>query len=111
MTIIADYGDYHVESIRVVFNIEDAAGEYVSADINLEQGGRYMGSSTTINGGASNDNSQRIAAVQLGIRAPVAKDAFFGDEITQVRARLLKDAGTAGSTAVAVEMLIWIRKA
>jgi len=108
LTIVATFPDFHVENHRVVFNIEDAAGEYVSADVNVDKGGRYLGSSTTINGGASNDNSQRIAAVQLGLRAPVAKDAFFGDEVTQIRARLLKDAGTAGTTAVAVEMLIWI---
>lgn len=109
MTIIAEYGDYHVENHRVVFNIENGAGEYTSSDVNLDKGGRYMTSSSQIVGGAANDNSNRIAATQLQIRAPVAEDPDFGDRVTQIRARVLKTAGTAGTTAIAVEMTIWVR--
>ena len=108
MTIIATFPGYHVENHRIVYDIEDAAGEYFSADVSVDRGGRYMASSIQLNGGGSNSNSQALGPLEVALRAPVAKDPVFGDEITLFRARGLKEAGTSGTTAIAVDITIWI---
>jgi len=109
MPTIIDMGDYHVEFLTIPLTAQNAADRYFSASLPLEKAGRYVGAaviSTSV--GGNNDNSQAIGGIE--VREGDGTALNYGDPITNISIRLVKQVGTSGPLVVTFNVLIFLRK-
>jgi len=108
LTIVFNLGDeFWIEQLNLVVQLQDAAGEYSSAVLNLQKPGNAVGYTITPTNPADNDNVQAVGIVHLTNQAggSIASGAF----ITGVTANITKAIGTAGNTNVSINVSLLMR--
>jgi len=109
MTIIFSQGNnFWIESLIIpVTLVNSAGGTSQSAVITLEKPGDVLGLSTTASDSDQNDNVQAIGLVILLDQG--SDNIVFGENITGVRIRLVKQAGTDGNITMSFHVLLFMR--
>jgi len=108
MTIIFSQGDeFWIEQLNLVVQLQDAAGEYSSAVLNLEKPGSCIGYTITPTNPADNDNTQAVGIVHL--TSQVGGSIASGQPISGVTANVIKAIGTAGNTNVSINVTVLMR--
>lgn len=82
---------------------------FESGDVNLERGGRCVGTTITICSASNNDNTQAIGAIYPSFNAGTANFSY-GLAVNSVRGRVIKQAGTFGNTNVNLCIILLMRK-
>jgi len=104
MTIVLDFGTWHVEAITNVLTIPDAAGRVESSTINVQRPGNLLSYTISLLGISDTVNAQVMANVEAKNQSgtSLAVGVFF----TGIRIRANKQAGTGVTTLTTVTTLI-----
>lgn len=109
MTIILEFGTWHVEYHRLTVDLPDAASGTLGALQNLDRPGAFIGIAITGASGTNNDNTQAVALYEI---VNQSNNAFiFGDRPTGIRMFVIKQIGTSGVTTITFHCLMFIRDA
>jgi len=108
MSIVILGKGWHVESTVISVTIEDAAGTY-DTDFALEKPGAFLAGVATPTEFTTNDNIHAIGIISLARATPSATQLTIGQNCTGMRVRIIKGAGTAGSTGVVIVATVVIR--
>lgn len=110
MTVIADFGDWWIETHMVTVSITDAAGAVVSGEITLNRGGNFMSSSVFVqNMDSGNDNHQSIGVIAIE-RFAAPRQLVQGLAVTSLRLVLSKLAGVSGAANMVFMVTIFLRR-
>jgi len=109
MPVIFDNGEFWIDYIDLVtVTIEDAASAYTTGNINLTRPGHVVGVATSGRFTVNNDN---VAAIGLIMTLDTGAGSIsYGEFLSQFRIRIIKAAGTAGSTPVGLQVIFFMRK-
>jgi len=108
MPIIFEEGDrFWIEQHTVTVALEDAAGRYDAADTNLIKKGSVVGYTATCQQMVDNDNAEAVGMWE--IRDESGSNLVYGERTTQFRLRVIKAAGTAGTTNQTWQILLFIK--
>jgi len=110
MTIIFEYGDeFWIERMESTVTLEDAAGRYASGIATLERAGDFLSGFAIARSLANNDNAQAVGGMEM--RNQGFTNMTFGQAITGVTIRVMKQIGTAGNTAMPIIITVFMRGA
>jgi len=107
MTIVLDFGTWHVEYHLITVVLSDAASSYISAGFPPDRVGAFIGCACCIQASSNNDNVQAAAVPQIRDSAP--SNISIGDRVTSYQVRIAKEAGTSGDTTPAFHVILIIR--
>jgi len=110
MTIIFELGDqFWIESHETTVALTDSAGLKQGSDTAVDRAGTCLGYSITPTVAPSNDNQQAVGAF-FCVFNDASANLTIGLHIFNFRFRVLKQAGTAGSTNMTANLLLFMRK-
>ena len=104
MTIVKDFGDWHIEVHDIDIDINDGAGVYTSADANLDKPGKFLFANMYGRWNANDDNIQAIGFTALMDQSSSTIALF--EEITAIKLRAFKQAGTAGLKTIKYQVAV-----
>jgi len=109
LTIIFENGDeFWIEQIRPTVDLEDAAGRYNSDAFALERTGNVLSFSCVGQAVQNNNNSEAVGSVE--VRDASGANISYGERLSQIRVRVNKQIGTAGTTTQTYQVTLFMRK-
>jgi len=109
MTVVMNFGNTWIEVLTCQVTVEDAAGEYLSGAQTLEKPGTFIGASYIGRGdGGSIEVGSSLG--QIAIRTNADANMNVGNHIFDFQIRVQKQITTAGSTAIAFTVMMFMRK-